>query len=135
MDIITGMVICLFAFALNYIESHRLAQLTNYGEYLEKHPPTHEVEIFDNTSWSCMHGIERWKSNCGCNFNVHPGWNQEWRTPLRNAFDWLRDQIVIKYERKAKEYLKDPWEARDEYITLLLKRSEENINNFLRNTQ
>lgn len=118
------------AFALNYIESHRLAQLTNYGEYLEKHPPTHEVEIFDNTSWSCMHGIERWKSNCGCNFNVHPGWNQEWRTPLRNAFDWLRDQIVIKYERKAKEYLKDPWEARDEYITLLLKRSEENINNF-----
>ncbi|TVM00088.1 MAG: glycoside hydrolase [Candidatus Brocadia sp. WS118] len=118
------------AFALNDIESRGLARLTNYGEYLEKHPPTHEVVLFPNSSWSCMHGIERWKSNCGCNSGGHPEWNQEWRAPLRDAFDWLRDQLIIKYEQKAKKYLKDPWQARDEYITLFLNRSGEHVNKF-----
>ena len=118
------------AFAINYIESNGLAKLTNYGEYLEKHPPTHEVEIIEYTSWSCVHGIERWKSNCGCNSGGRPEWNQEWRSPLRDALDWFRDQLVIKYEDKAKEYLKNPWEARDEYIGIILNRSEENIDRF-----
>ncbi|MEP9411977.1 MAG: DUF3536 domain-containing protein [Candidatus Brocadia sp.] len=121
------------AFALNYIESHGLAKLTNYGEYLEKYPPMHEVEIFGNTSWSCMHGVERWKSNCGCNSGGHPEWNQEWRAPLRDALDWLRDQLSVHYEQKAKEYLKDPWAARDEYIHIILNRSDENMNTFLVN--
>jgi len=119
------------AFAINYIESNGLAKLTNYGEYLEKHPPTHEVEIIENTSWSCIHGVERWKKNCGCNFGGHPEWSQEWRSPLRDALDWLRDQLAIKYEDKAKEYLKNPWGARDEYIGIILNRSEENIDRFL----
>lgn len=119
------------AFAINYIESNGLAKLTNYGEYLEKHPPTHEVEIIENTSWSCLHGTERWKSNCGCNSGGHPEWNQEWRYPLRDALNWLRDQLAIKYEDKAKEYLKNPWEARDGYIGIILNRSEENIDRFL----
>lgn len=123
------------AFALNYIESQGLARLTNYGEYLEKHPPLHEVEILDNSSWSCMHGIERWKSNCGCNSGGHPEWNQNWRSPLREVLDWLRDQMIIKYEQKAKEYLKDPWKARDEYIRVILNRSDENRNNFFEEHQ
>ncbi|MBE7446828.1 MAG: DUF3536 domain-containing protein [Planctomycetia bacterium] len=123
------------AFALNYIESQGLAKLTNYGEYLEKHPPTHEVEIIDNSSWSCIHGIERWKSNCGCNSGGHPGWNQNWRAPLREALDWLRDQLMIKYEQKAKEYLCDPWQARDEYIRVILDRSDKNTNNFFEKQQ
>lgn len=118
------------AFALNYIESQGLAKLTNYGEYLEKHPPMHEVEIVDNSSWSCIHGVERWKSNCGCNSGGNPGWNQNWRAPLREALDWLRDQMIIKYEQKAKEYLKDPWKARDEYIQVILNRSDEKRDRF-----
>jgi Alpha-amylase/alpha-mannosidase len=118
------------AFALHYIESRGLARLTNYGEYLEKNPPVHEVEVLSNSSWSCVHGIERWKGNCGCNSGGHPEWNQEWRTPIRNAFDWLRDQMVIKYEQKAKKYLKDPWRARDEYITLLLNRSADQVHQY-----
>ncbi len=118
------------AFALNDIESRGLARLTNYGEYLEKYPPMHEVEILPNSSWSCTHGVERWKDNCGCNSGGHPDWNQKWRTPLRDAFDWLRDQLAVKYEQKAKGYLKDPWQARNEYITLLLNRSEDQVNKF-----
>ena len=111
------------AYALNYIESNGIARLTNYGEHLEKQPPTHEAEIIENTSWSCMHGIERWRSNCGCNSGGHSDWNQEWRAPLREALDWLRDQLSFKFEHKAKEYLKDPLKAREEYIDIILDRS------------
>ena len=118
------------AYAVNYIESNGLARITNYGEYLELHPPTHEVQIFENSSWSCIHGIERWRSNCGCNSGGHSGWNQEWRKPLRDALDWLRDRLAFLYENMASEYLKNPWEARDNYIDVILDRSGKNIMRF-----
>ena len=119
------------AFALHYIESNGLARITNYGEYLEKHPPTHEVEIIENTSWSCTHGIERWRSDCGCNAGRNPKWNQAWRTHLREAMDWLRDTLFPKYEEKAHEFLKDPWAARDDYIEIIFDRSPKNVQGFL----
>ncbi|MFC1989388.1 DUF3536 domain-containing protein [Chloroflexota bacterium] len=119
------------AFALHYIETSGLARITNYGEYMEKHPPTHEAEINEKTSWSCSHGIDRWWSDCGCNAGRNPKWNQAWRTPLRNALDWLRDNLAPKYEAKAREFLKDPWVARDDYIEVVLDRSPENVQRFL----
>ena len=119
------------AYALNYIESKGLAELINYGLYLERHPPTHSVEIFDNSSWSCVHGVERWRSNCGCNSGGHPGWNQEWRAPLRAALDWLRDTLAPLYEEKAKQLLKDPWAARNDYINVVLDRSPASREAFL----
>jgi alpha-amylase/alpha-mannosidase (GH57 family) len=119
------------AYALEYIESRQLAHITNYGEYLAKHPPTHEVEIISNTSWSCMHGVERWRNDCGCNSGMKPGWRQQWRAPLRQALDWLRDELSGPYERKAGEYLKDPWAARDDYIPVVLERSERARQEFL----
>ena len=120
------------AYALDYIEANGFARLTNYGEYLERHPPTHEVEIFENTSWSCAHGIERWRSDCGCHTGQNPDWNQSWREPLRNALDWLRDALAPVYEEKMKHpYLKDPWQARNDYIDIILNRSPENIEQFL----
>ncbi len=119
------------AYALHDIESKGLARLTNYGEYLEKNPPSHEAQIYENTSWSCAHGIERWKSNCGCNSGGNQGWNQEWRAPLREALDWLRDELSSLCEERTREYLKNPWTARDEYIDLILDRSEEKRENFL----
>jgi alpha-amylase/alpha-mannosidase (GH57 family) len=118
------------AYALHYIESNGLAQLTNYGAYLEKHPPTHEVEIFENSSWSCVHGVERWRKACGCNSGKHPGWNQKWRAPLREALDWLRDTLAATYAEKARSFFKEPWRARDEYIQLVLDRSVENTAQF-----
>ena len=120
------------AFALNHIESNGLGKLTNYGEYLEKFPPTHEVDIRENTSWSCAHGVERWRSNCGCNSGKNAGWNQGWREPLRGSLDWLRDELAPEYERKTKDYLQDPWRARDEYIEVILNRSGETIEQFLK---
>ncbi len=118
------------AYALQYLEEHRLARLTNYGQYLELHPPTHEVEIFENTSWSCAHGVERWRSDCGCNTGGHPGWNQAWRAPLREALDWLRDTLAPRYEEHAGALLRDPWEARDAYIAVVLDRHRENVEAF-----
>ncbi len=119
------------AFALHYIENNHLAQITIYGEYLERHPPTYEVEIAEGTSWSCTHGVERWRSDCGCNAGRNPSWNQEWRAPLRGAMDWLRDSLAPRYEEKAREFLKDPWAARDDYLEVILDRSLENVQRFL----
>jgi alpha-amylase/alpha-mannosidase (GH57 family) len=119
------------AFALHRIETSNLAKITNYSEYLEKCPPTHEVEIIERTSWSCPHGIDRWWSDCGCNSGAHPKWNQAWRTPLRNALDWLRDSMAGRYEEKAGQYLKDPWAARDDYINVILDHSPDNVVRFL----
>jgi alpha-amylase/alpha-mannosidase (GH57 family) len=119
------------ASALHYVESNGVARVTNYGEYLERHPPTHEVEIFENTSWSCVHGAERWRSDCGCSSGTHPGWNQGWRGPLREALDWLRDTLAPLCEEKARQFLKDPWAARNDYIDVILDRSSENVETFL----
>jgi alpha-amylase/alpha-mannosidase (GH57 family) len=118
------------AYALNYIESNQLAQLTNYGEYLERHPPTHQVEIIEKTSWSCLHGIDRWWRNCGCNSGGDPGWNQEWRTPLRDSLDRLRDSLALLFEKRARGLLKDPWAARNDYLSLIQDRSTENMKRF-----
>jgi alpha-amylase/alpha-mannosidase (GH57 family) len=119
------------AYALHHIDTEGLAQITNYAQYLEKYPPTHEVEINEHTSWSCPHGIERWRSDCGCNAGRNPKWNQAWRAPLREAFDWLRDTLAPQYEAKAREFLKDPWAARDDYIGIILNRLPEDIQGFL----
>jgi alpha-amylase/alpha-mannosidase (GH57 family) len=100
------------------------AKLTNYGEFLEQHPPQHVAEIVENSSWSCVHGVERWRSDCGCNSGGH-AWNQQWRAPLRAALDWLRDKLAPIYETRLKEYLRDPWASRDDYIRIILDRSEE----------
>ncbi|OGO07717.1 MAG: hypothetical protein A2Y92_01135 [Chloroflexi bacterium RBG_13_57_8] len=120
------------AYALQKIEENKLAQLTCYGEFLEKNPPTHEAEIIEKTSWSCVHGVDRWWSDCRDTVGAsnHPDWNQKWRTPLRNAFDFLRDNLAGKYEENAGRLLKDPWAARDGYIDVILDRSPGSVNRF-----
>jgi alpha-amylase/alpha-mannosidase (GH57 family) len=112
------------SFALNEIDKGAVATLTNYGEFLEKHPPKHVVEIVENSSWSCVHGIERWRSDCGCNSGGH-AWNQQWRAPLRAALDWLRDKLAQIFEYRLKDYFRDPWASRDDYIRVILDRSDE----------
>ncbi|MBM4297567.1 MAG: DUF3536 domain-containing protein, partial [Deltaproteobacteria bacterium] len=120
------------AYALDQIESRSLARLTNYGEFLAKHPPTHEVEIVEQSSWSCAHGIERWRNDCGCNSGGHRDWNQAWRRPLRDALDWLRDTLAARWEIQARQWLKEPWAARDAYIDVVLDRSAESVERFFK---
>ena len=112
------------SYALDEIGTGNTARITNYGEYLDQHPPQHLVEIEENTSWSCVHGVERWRSDCGCNSGGH-AWNQQWRAPLRAALDWLRDQLAPIFETRLKEYFRDPWASRDDYIRVILDRSAE----------
>ena len=112
------------SYAVDYIDHGEVAKLTNYGEFLEKYPAEQVVEIVDNSSWSCVHGVERWRSNCGCNSGGH-AWNQEWRAPLRAALDWLRDKLAPIYEAGLKGLLHDPWASRDDYIRVILDRSPE----------
>jgi alpha-amylase/alpha-mannosidase (GH57 family) len=118
------------SYALHWIEQNKLAQMTNYGEFLERFPPQWEAEVADDTSWSCVHGVERWRSDCGCN-GGHAGWNQQWRGPLRDALDMLRDRTAPFAEAVAAPLLKDLWAARDAYIHVILDRSTENVERFL----
>lgn len=111
------------AYCLKYIDQMPDVRLTVYGEFLEKHPPEYEAQIFENTSWSCFHGVERWRADCGCNSGGRPGWDQKWRGPLRKALDFVRDEMAKTFEAKGREYFKDPWAARNEYIELILDRS------------
>ena len=116
------------ASAIHQIERDRIGDLTNYAAALAASPPTHEVQIREATSWSCAHGVERWRADCGC--RVMPNTHQKWRGPLREALDWLREQIDPWYESRAGELLKDPWSARDDYIGIVLDRSPERLDAF-----
>jgi alpha-amylase/alpha-mannosidase (GH57 family) len=102
--------------------------ITNYGEYLALAPPTMEVEVRQRTSWSCAHGVERWRADCGCRVNGTT--HQRWRAPLREALDWLRDSVDPLYEARAGQLLKDPWQARDDYAAVVLDRSPARVSAF-----
>jgi alpha-amylase/alpha-mannosidase (GH57 family) len=117
------------AYALRLMEEDKNARLINYGSYLHQFPPTWEAEIYDNSSWSCDHGVERWRSNCGCN-GGKPGWNQLWRAPLREALDALRDTLAPITEEAGNLLFKEVWAARDAYIEVILDRSEESVDRF-----
>ncbi len=110
------------AAACDRIERDGPATLTNYGAFLAAFPPAHEAEIAAPSSWSCAHGVERWRADCGCN-SGRAGWHQRWRAPLREALDWLRDAVDPLFEARASTLLNDPWAARDDYIHVILDRS------------
>jgi alpha-amylase/alpha-mannosidase (GH57 family) len=142
------------AYAHYLLEEKGLVKLTIYGEYLELNPPTHLVEIMENTSWSCDHGVERWRSDCGC---CTPGtileesfsplahahetlmigmscpikWRQKWRAPLREAMNRLRDELAGVCEERMRRWVSDPWQARDDYIDVILDRTPASVESFL----
>jgi len=107
-------------------------EITNYGQFLEMFPPQYEVDIKPVSAWSCSHGVGRWMDDCGCSTGAQPHWNQKWRKPLRQALDYLRDELVKLCSIEGSKYYKDFWEARNNYIDVILDRSEENINLYLK---
>jgi len=122
------------AYALRLLEEDSTVDLTNYGCFLEQFPPEYEAEIFENTSWSCVHGVERWRSDCGCN-GGRAGWNQAWRAPLRKALDELRDALSPLTEQEGAKLFRDVWEARDGYIEVMLDHSPQTVERFFRGHQ
>jgi alpha-amylase/alpha-mannosidase (GH57 family) len=123
------------AYALDKGFPTRGFELINYGAFLKRFPPVYEVEIDEGpkgegTSWSCSHGVGRWKEDCGCSTGGKPGWNQKWRKPLREALDSLRDELSLVFEQEGEKIFQDVWEARNGYIEIILNRSPERINSF-----
>ncbi|MGH7917586.1 MAG: DUF3536 domain-containing protein, partial [Candidatus Binataceae bacterium] len=113
------------AYALEVEAAKHRFEVTNYGEFLEDHPPQDEVELKagpggEGTAWSCAHGVGRWYRDCGCATGGQEGWSQAWRGPLRLALDLLRDHAAYYFEEAGADLFRDPWAARDEYIELLL---------------
>ena len=120
------------SYCLHNIAEDEDFKLTIYGEFLEKFPPEYEVEILENTSWSCSHGVDRWRDDCGCNTGGNSGWNQEWRGPLRDSFDWVREKLIDLYEKELGHFSSKPWEVRNNYIKVILNRNEDNVNQFFK---
>jgi alpha-amylase/alpha-mannosidase (GH57 family) len=118
------------AWLFNALENQPLNEpnpitLTTYSQYLSLFPPTSEARLVENSSWSCCHGVERWRSDCGCHTGGPANWNQKWRGPLRAGLNWLRDQLKTIFEMEGARLLKDPWGARNDYIEVILANFDE----------
>ncbi len=108
------------AAALEAIDADAETRLTNYPEFLAISPPRLRVAIVEDSSWSCVHGVERWRADCGCATGREPAGHQRWRAPLRSALDWLRDQLIDPFETSGGALFLEPWSARDAYISVIL---------------
>lgn len=108
------------AWVFDQLEKDPGIEVTSYGNYLALNPPTMEAEVWDNSSWSCSHGVERWRSNCGCNSGANGKWHQQWRKPLRDSLNHLRAQLDSLFDREGRKLFNDPWAARNDYIDVLL---------------
>jgi hypothetical protein len=107
------------AYALTVEAPRRDITVVTTDAAREAFPPTHEARV-RTSAWSCAHGVERWRSDCGCSTGGEPGWNQAWRTPLRAALDIVREALTEVFERRGKSVFHDPWAARDAYIDVML---------------
>ncbi len=109
------------SYGIRQIEDEKEAFITNFGSYLSERPPNMEVMIKENTSWSCVHGVERWRSDCGCSIPTQEGWTQQWRAPLREAVDFLRYNLIKTFQEYGEDLFISPWDARNHYIDMLLE--------------
>ena len=93
----------------------RNVRVENFAAFLARHPAEQDVQLVAPSSWSCPHGVERWRSDCGCRVAPEQPTNQRWRAPLRQCLDWLAGELHAVFEREGVALLGDPWAARDAY--------------------
>ena len=101
------------AAALHGLTQSGLVRVENFATFLARHPATDLVSLVEPSSWSCSHGIERWRSNCGCRMTGDT--SQAWRAPLRAGLEWLGSELDQVFEHEGARYFADPWEARAAY--------------------
>jgi hypothetical protein len=89
----------------------RGVRVENPAAALAALPPETEATLVAPTSWSCAHGVERWRAACGCHFRE--GTQQAWRAPLRAAMDWLVAEVHAIHERDGAALPGGPWAFRD----------------------
>jgi alpha-amylase/alpha-mannosidase (GH57 family) len=118
------------AYLISRIEGDPEVRLTNYAEFLSLHPPEAEAQIVEMSSWSCAHGVERWRSDCGCRPSGSSA-HQRWRGPLRAALNGLKARLDDLFEREGRAFFQDPWAAFDGYIRVLLDRGEKQARGYL----
>jgi hypothetical protein len=118
------------AYALRRLQELEVEPI-NYGRFLELSPPLRRVRIAEPSSWSCFHGVERWRADCGCKTGGPTHWSQAWRGALRRAFDELRARLDVVFEVHGGRVLAEPWAARDAYVDVVLDRSPANVDRFL----
>ncbi len=94
-------------------------ELTNYAAFLAENPPSLQVILREPSSWSCVHGVERWRGDCGCTDGGHPGWNQRWREPLRRALETNKFRIDAHYFAVSDRYFRDQRKALLDYGQVL----------------
>ena len=97
-------------------------EVVNAAQIVRTTTPSHEARV-RTSSWSCAHGVGRWKEDCGCETGGEPGWNQAWRAPLRAALDVTRDAVLDAWHRLAPTVLVDPGKALDAYVGIVLHES------------
>src|SRR6185503_16136693 len=109
------------AYAIERLSQEGAVTVTNPAAFRAQVPPRYEVEIVERSSWSCEHGVERWRDDCGCRVGGPPEWTQAWRRGLREAIDWLRDELARVFEAEGGRALRDPWGARERYIDAIVE--------------
>jgi hypothetical protein len=107
----------------------------NFGYFLAHNPPRHEAQLKDafgeGTSWSCAHGVGRWKRDCGCSTGGGSSWRQTWRAPLRTAMQKLQARVDARFAASVAAVGLDPWKLRDDYIRMMDNSSEQAFLHFL----
>jgi hypothetical protein len=107
------------AWLLHNLEARGDVRVENFAAVLARHPAEHDVRLVAPSSWSCPHGVERWRSDCDCRLGPgQAGRPMRWRAALRDALDWLAGETHELFEREGKPLLGDPWRAREQYAAV-----------------
>lgn len=92
------------------------ARMHNFSSMLAEFPPQADAQLVSPSAWSCAHGVERWRSDCGCKLDPGAGTSQQWRGPLRRALNWLAGEAHAIYSNEAAAlFADDVWAVRDAY--------------------
>ena len=99
--------------AVSVLGAQRRVVVDNFASVLARAPQGAPIRLVEPSSWSCIHGVERWRSDCSC--GAVPGASHAWRRPLRAALMWLARELDARYAGEASRLFADPWTVRDAF--------------------